>query len=103
MIVYNITIKVSWQIHEQWLVWMRQEHIPAVLATGQFDSCKFYRLLDQDETEGPTFVAQYITTSIDRYEQYIIQFSRLLQEEGRAKWGDRFIAFRTLMSLVEAI
>ena len=103
MIVYNITIKVGWQIHEQWLAWMRGEHIPAMLATGQFDSCKLYRLMDQDETEGPTFVAQYATTSIDRYEKYIIGFSQLLQAEGRSKWGDQFIAFRTLMSLLDAV
>jgi Domain of unknown function (DUF4286) len=100
MIVYNVTIKVSWSIVEEWLVWMRGEHIPAVLATGKFDHNTFYRLLDQDEAEGPTFVAQYSTSSLERYEQYNMEFAPLLQADGRAKWGDQFVAFRTVMSLL---
>jgi uncharacterized protein DUF4286 len=91
MIVYNVTIKVSWNIAEEWQVWMRREHIPA-----------FYRLLDQDETEGPTFVAQYSTSSLERYEQYRIEFAPAIQEEGRNKWDDQFVAFRTVMVSIGA-
>src|SRR5580658_377445 len=87
MIVYNVTIKVSWNIVEEWVMWMQQEHIPAVLATGKFDHNTFYRLLDQDESEGPTFVAQYSTSSLERYEQYNMEFAVALQADGRNKWG----------------
>jgi hypothetical protein len=97
MIAYNVTVKVSWDIVEPWLVWMQQVHIPAVLGTGQFDRHTFFQLLEQDETEGPTFVVQYITSSMERYEQYVLQFAPALQADGRNKWGDGFIAFRTVM------
>ncbi|HEX9512090.1 MAG TPA: DUF4286 family protein [Puia sp.] len=101
MIVYNVTVKVSWNILEEWLAWELDEDIPAVLATGLFDAYKFFRLLEQDETEGPTFVVQYFTSSLENYQKYIIEFAPVLQENGRNKWGDGSIAFRTLMSLVE--
>ena len=100
MIVYNLTIKVSWGILDRWLPWELQEHIPAVMATQLFDEYKFYRLLDEDETEGPTFVLQYFTGAMERYERYIIEFAAGFRQEGLDKWGDGFIAFRTLMEEV---
>jgi uncharacterized protein DUF4286 len=100
MIVYNVTIKCAWSIQEEWQEWMKLKHIPDVLATGQFDTGRLFRLLDQDESEGPTFVAQYATSSPERYQRYIIEFAPALQENGRSKWGDQFIAFRTVMSLL---
>src|SRR5579864_4431256 len=100
MIVYNVTVKVNWNILEEWLAWTLDEEIPAVLATGLFDDYKFFRLLEQDEAEGPTFIVQYFTGSLEKYQQYLVEFAAARQETGRKKWGDGFIAFRTLMSLV---
>jgi hypothetical protein len=101
-IVYNITSKVRWDILEDWLAWQLEEQIPAVLSTKLFDSHRLYRLLEQEEEEGPTFVVQYFTSSEERYRQFMTEFAPALQQEGWDKWGNGFIAFRTLMSLVEA-
>src|SRR5258708_39672639 len=100
-IVYNVTIKVRWDILEEWLVWQLKEQIPAVLSTSLFDGHQFYRLLEQDEEEGPTFVVQYFTSSLQRYRQFMIEFAPALQQQGWDKWGSGFIAFRTLMGSVE--
>jgi len=101
MIVYNVTVKVSWNILEEWLVWELEEAIPAVLATGLFDDYKFFRLLEQDEEEGPTFIAQYFTASLENYRKYIVEFAPSLDEKGQNKWGDATIAFRTLMTTLD--
>jgi hypothetical protein len=100
MIVYNITCKVRWNILEAWLAWQLEEQIPATMATGLFDSHRIYRLLEQDEDEGPTFVMQYHTSSAERYRQFVIEYAPALQQAGWDRWGDGFIAFRTLMESV---
>ncbi len=100
MIAYNISIKVNWNILEEWLVWQMEEQIPAVLATGQFDDHKMYRLLEQDDSEGPGFTIQFFTTGLDRYQSYMEQFADGSRKEARNKWGNQFIAFHTLMELV---
>ncbi len=100
MIVYNITSKVRWDILEPWLAWQLEEQIPAILATKLFDDYQLYRLLEQDEEEGPTFVIQFFTTSLERYEQFLIEFAPALQQAGWDKWGNGFIAFRTLLESV---
>ena len=101
MIVYNITLKITPEIETEWIRWQKEEHIPDVLSTGLFTDHKFFRLLDQDESDGITYVVQYFTSSIDNYNQYVEKTAPLLRKKAMQKWGDRFIAFRTVMELVQ--
>lgn len=100
MLVYNITMKVEPAILEEWIQWQKEEHIPEIMNTGLFDEFKFFRLLEQDETEGPTYVVQYFTSSAERYQQYINVHAPTLRKKAIEKWGNRFVGFRTLMELV---
>ena len=100
MIIYNVTTKVRWDILEGWLAWQLEEQIPAIMATRLFDNHQVYRLLEQDEEEGPTFVAQFFTSTLERYRQFVIEFAPALQQAGYEKWGNGFISFRTLLESV---
>jgi len=42
MIILNETIILDPEVHNEWLSWVKAEHIPAVMATGRF---KAYRIL----------------------------------------------------------
>jgi hypothetical protein len=97
MIVYNVTYKVRWDILDKWMAWLRSAHISAHIATGLFDSHRLFRLLEQDEEEGPTYIVQYFTTSPERYRQFMIGFAPGLQRIAHERWGAGFIGFRTLM------
>jgi hypothetical protein len=85
---------------EGWLTWQVEEQIPAILRTGSFDNYQLYRLLDQDEEEGPTFVIQFFTSELERHQQFMIEFAPALQQAGWDKWGNSVISFRTLMELI---
>jgi hypothetical protein len=85
---------------EGWLRWQIAEQLPAILRTGLFDSYQLYRLLEQDEEEGPSFVIQLFTSNLERYEEFLIGFAPEIQQSARDKWGDGFIAFRTLMEQI---
>ncbi len=100
MIVYNTTTKIDPQIEKEWVEWQKNERIPEVMATGLFTDYKFFRLLEQDETEGITYVVQYFSSSIDNYKKYIDEFATLLNERSLAKWSDQFISFHTVMEIV---
>jgi hypothetical protein len=101
MIIYNVTIAVQWPIQKEWLAWMIDEHIPRVKATGYFVRHQMVRLLDVDETEGPTYAIQYFANDMEAYNNYIAQHSAALRKEGEEKWGNQFLAFRTLMEVVD--
>ncbi|MGN6494464.1 MAG: DUF4286 family protein [Agriterribacter sp.] len=100
MIVYNITAKVTWAIAEDWLAWQKLEHIPEMLNTGLINDHKIFRLLEQDEDEGPTFAMQFFFTSWENYERYISVFAPALREKSLQRWNNQTIAFRTVMQLV---
>ncbi len=101
MIIYNVTVKVDASIADAWLQWMQQEHAPALLATGCFTHYQIVRLLEVDDAEGPTYAIQYHALTMEDYEQYKKEFAASLQQQSTQKWGDRFIAFRTLMQVVQ--
>jgi Domain of unknown function (DUF4286) len=100
MIVYNISIKIDTAIEKEWIQWQREEHIPDVMASGQFTDYKFYRLLEQDESDGISYVVQYFAPDIHHYNKYINSFAPSLRQKTLDKWGNKFIAFRTLMQVV---
>lgn len=100
MYIYNITIKVNKDIINDWLDWQLNEHIPEIMQTGLFVDHKFLRLLEQDETEGTTYIAQFFAVDINNYKQYIDQYASVLREKALKRWGGSFIAFRTLMETV---
>lgn len=100
MIIYNVTIKVADTIATAWLEWMQQEHIPEVIATGCFTHATVLRLLEVDDSEGPTYAIQYFAESRALYNLYIEKYAPTMRERGYVKWGDQFIAFRSVMQVV---
>ncbi len=100
MFIYNITVKVDNHILQQWLQWQKEEHIPEVMATNLFTQNKFFKLLDQDDIDSSTYVVQYYIDTKDKYEKYLNEYALLLREKAFEKWGNNFVAFRTLMQVV---
>jgi hypothetical protein len=70
------------------------------MATGQFTDYKFYRLLHQDESDGFTYVIQYITADEKHYKKYVNEFSSALTQKAAIKWGKRVVTFSTVMEAV---
>lgn len=100
MLIYNVTIKIDWSIEKDWTGWMLDEHMPEVVATGCFESSRLLRLLEVDETDGPTFAAQYIAESKEAYNAYIQQHAPAMRKKVTEKWGNQLVAFRSLMEVV---
>lgn len=100
MIIYNVTIKLDEAIHPQWLVWLKEEHIPDVIATGCFTKATILQLLETDDSEGPTYAIQYFAESKALYNRYIEKYAGVMRQKSFEKWGDKFIAFRSVMQVV---
>lgn len=98
--IYNVTIKVDNTIATEWYQWLVQEHIPDVMATNCFESYRVVKLLELEDAEGPTFAIQYQLASRQDYLNYLELHAATLQARSHERWGNRFIAFRTLMEVV---
>ncbi len=100
MIIYNITFKVDWSIHDDWLSWLIDIHIPGMLDTGLFYKHQLVRLLDVEESDGPTYAVQYYLLTLRSYHDFMQHQLALKRREAREKWGDKFVEFSTLMEVV---
>jgi hypothetical protein len=100
MIIYNVTTKVDKAIQEEWLSWLKEEHITEILSTGCFTKANILKLLETDETEGPTYAIQYHSESKAMYNLYIEKYAGIMRQKSIDKWGGQFIAFRSVMQIV---
>lgn len=100
MIIYNVTIKVNHSIATAWLTWLKEEHIPDVIDTGCFNHATILHLIEADDEEGITYAVQYHAESKELYNRYIEIFADEMRKKGIEKWGNQFIAYRTVMQVV---
>ncbi len=98
MIIYNVTINIENDVREEWLQWMKQKHIPDVMATGYFTENKICKVL-VDEEQGTTYSIQYTCANLKDLEDYRREHAPRLQKEVSDKYANKFVAFRTVMEV----
>lgn len=98
--IYNVTVKVDHCIHDNWLEWMINEHLPEVMNTRCFKRFQFVRLLDIEESDGFTYATQYYAKVLVDYQSFIQHHEPALKKAAIEKWGNSFIEFASLMQVV---
>lgn len=99
-IFYNVTVSVSEDVHEDWLAWLKREHIPEVLTTGMFLRATLLRV-HAFEQGGYTYAVQYVCPDMAHYERYLQDFAPALRAQTEKRYGDKVVAFRTMLEVVE--
>lgn len=99
MYIYNVTINIEETVHEEWLHWMRKEHIPDMLATGKFSKALMTKVLVNEEMGGITYSVQYTTNSKETLQQYYNEDADRLRVESQ-RFAGKFVAFRTELEIV---
>lgn len=100
LVLYNVTVNIERQVEEEWLLWMKKEHIPKVLATGMFVENKIFKLLHDEDDGSTTYSVQYFAKSVGHVQQYLEKFAPALIKEHMDRYKDKHVAFRTLMQQV---
>jgi hypothetical protein len=70
------------------------------MATKLFIENKILRLLDQYDTDSSTYIVQYLTDKKEKYDRYLNEYASLFRGKAFEKWGNSFVAFRTLMQVM---
>ena len=101
MIIFSVTVSVEKGIHEDWLNWMKETHIPDVMSTGYFTENLITRVLTTAEgEEGITYNIQYHCPSMFDLEEYQQKHAPALQKEHTDRYQNKFVAFRSLLEKV---
>ncbi|PZW44273.1 uncharacterized protein DUF4286 [Mesonia algae] len=99
MYIYNVTINVVEEAHEEWLQWMKEEHIPQMLDTGKFTKALMTRVLVEEAMGGITYSVQYTTKDKATLEAYYNENATELRAASK-RFKGKFVAFRTELEVV---
>lgn len=100
MVVYNITVKVESAVATAFIAWMQEEYMPLVISTGNFESGRLLRLLETDDSDGPTYAVQFTAPSAASYREYRNRHAENHQQIIGQKWAGRYVSFSSVMELV---
>lgn len=100
MILYNITVNVEKDVEQDWVTWMKETHIPEVLATNKFVENKLFRIMHDSEDGGVNYSVQYIAKNMEQVmayqHQYFDQHNAVVQK----KFPKKLAIFMTLLEMV---
>lgn len=100
MYIYNVTINVDESVHSEWLKWMRDTHIPDMLALKKFSKALMTRVLVEEEMGGITYSIQYTTDSKETLQLYYKEDATKMREDGAKRFPNKFVAFRTELEVI---
>ncbi len=100
MILYNVTVSIDPAVSEDWLDWMRKQHIPDVMATGCFIESRISRV-HGEEDGGMTFAITYLSPDQQKLNEYREVHAPRLQKDHSERYEGRFAAFRTFLTVIE--
>ncbi len=100
MYIYNVTINIDESVHDIWFQWMKDTHIPDMLATGKFTEAKMCRVMVEEEMGGITYSVQYSCLNKDHLDRYYEEDAERMREDGVRRFEGKFVAFRTELELV---
>ena len=100
MYIYNVTTNIDKSVHDEWLQWMKEKHIPEMLATGKFNNAKMSQVLIDEEMGGTTYAVQYTTDSFETLQEYYKEDAPRLRNESMKLFKDKCVAFRTELKVI---
>ena len=101
MIIYNVTINIDENLQESWLNWMRDVHIPDMLATGKFTEAKMSQVLVDEEMGGISYSVQYTALNREILDRYYEEDAPRLRQDTQDRFGNQFVAFRTELQVLD--
>lgn len=100
MYIYNVTTNVDASIHQEWLKWMKEKHIPNMLSLGKFTNAKMIQVMVEEEMGGTTYAVQYTVDSLETLQEYYQEDAEKLRAEAMHLFKDKIVAFRTELKVI---
>lgn len=100
MILHSVTVNIDKALELEWLQWMKNVHIPEIMATGLPMANKILRLLTEIDNEGTTFSCQYYFQTMEDYFTYDQLHAKAFQDKHHVRFLNRYVSFRTLLEEV---
>lgn len=99
MHIYNVTTNIDESVHEEWLQWMKNQYIPAMLATGKFTGALMSRVLVNEPMGGITYSVQYKTRDKETLQKFYTEDADTMNKM-MDKYKGKAVFFSTEMKIM---
>lgn len=102
MILYNVTINIDNSVAKEWLTWMKEVHLPEIMATTyfiRFQICKM--LTEYEDNDGTTYAIQLFARHIADLEEYQRDFEAELQNKHQARYPNKYVTFHSILEVMD--
>lgn len=99
MHIYNVTTNIDESVHDEWLQWMKNTYIPAMLATGKFTGALMSRVLVNEAMGGITYSVQYKTPSKETLQKFYVEDADTLNKM-MDRYKGKAVFFSTEMKIM---
>ena len=100
MLIYNVTTNIDESVHDEWLLWMQETHVPEVLATRKFLNAKITKVLVEEDMGGITYSVQFTTLNRETLEKYYSEDATRLREDALKRFPNQSVSFRTELEII---
>ncbi len=97
MLLYNVTIGIDKDLEAEWLAWMKSHYLPEAMKSNAFITYKLYKVLTHEDESTVSYSVQYFSDDIQKIVNFLNDEGKILNENLRAKYKDRHVAFNTLL------
>jgi len=102
MIIYSVNVIIKQNVENEWLNWMKEVHIKAVMETGYFTRWEMQKLLIPEcSPDESTYVIRYSLQNLDSYKAYLEKDAPHLQQEHLNKFAGKFKPSRAVYKIIE--
>jgi hypothetical protein len=101
MVIYRVIVQVEVAIEEEWVGWMRSEHIPEVMNTGFFVDTQFARVVEPESAGSAEYCIEYRCRSAAGLEAYRNRDAARLQAEHTERYRGQVTATRTVLTTID--
>jgi hypothetical protein len=99
MLLFNVTIIVEEPSANDFITWMKEDHIPALMEKECFVSHRLFKILDSPN-EGITYSVQFIADSEADFNTFREKFEHEFTAHIYTRYPEKLVVFSTLMEFI---
>lgn len=101
MLIYNTTFQVDDDVHDNFLIWIKESYIPEVQKHGALKTPRICRILSHREEGSTCYSLQFEVENSGVLHRWHLEQGTKLNEELVKIFQDKVVGFPTLMEVIE--
>lgn len=102
MILYNVTINIDNRVADEWLTWMKEVHLPEVMATTYFVKYQICKMLTEvEDNGGTTYAIQFFARHLEDLTEYQRDYEAELQTKHHYRYLNQYVTFHSVLEILD--